>query len=261
LKKREDTRFMMLRYAAILLVAVITPLILYYQFNIAPDEMADSVTQIEDKAVTDNSKKITEEEDQREEREIKTKEPAPAQSGEKPVQPAAPASGVSLRESEEAEQSNEEVSINSKQSRLAESKEIEQLLKSVEAPSVPKIEADVPPEDETLARRSKSAGSSAYMSAQGTAQPDRSAQLNAKILQDSLAIRKCIDTHLSESDKVTFKIDLSIQIQKSGKIETVNVLESTHKSVKLEECLINIIKKWTLLRMERDQLITKQITY
>jgi hypothetical protein len=30
LKKREDTRFMMLRYAAILFVAVITPLLLYY---------------------------------------------------------------------------------------------------------------------------------------------------------------------------------------------------------------------------------------
>ena len=34
LKKREDTRSMILRYAAILLVAVITPLLLYYLFLI-----------------------------------------------------------------------------------------------------------------------------------------------------------------------------------------------------------------------------------
>ena len=55
LKKREDTRFMMLRYAAILLVAVITPLILYYQFNVAPEEMVESVAEAEKEVLSEDA--------------------------------------------------------------------------------------------------------------------------------------------------------------------------------------------------------------
>ena len=265
LKKREDTRFMMLRYAAVLLVAVITPLILYYQFNVAPEDMADSVIQIEDEAVDKNSKKIPEEEDQSEDlpvKELKSEKPASPRSQERPSQPVTPTAGISLRESGEGTKSaDDETPINTKPARLAEQAEAEDLLKSAEPASVPKIEADYPPADEKTARKSKSERSAAFMSTQNVAQTDRNAELNAKILQDSIAIRRCLDTYLSEGEKETFKIDLSIHIQLSGMIEKVEVVKSTHKSVDLEACLIEIIKNWIFTKSERDQLLTVQITY
>ena len=55
LKKREDTRFMIFRYAAILFIAVITPLLLYYQLNVAPEEMAESVSEKEERVISDDA--------------------------------------------------------------------------------------------------------------------------------------------------------------------------------------------------------------
>ena len=48
LAKQGDTRFLILRYAAILFIAVITPLIIYYQFNVAPQSDEKQIIQMND---------------------------------------------------------------------------------------------------------------------------------------------------------------------------------------------------------------------
>ena len=90
LKKREDTRFMILRYAAILLVAVVTPLILYYQLNIAPNEMAEKLPEkiFDDEAVVMDVE-TAEQTEAFSKTEPKSRKSVRKDEVKKPIQPAA----------------------------------------------------------------------------------------------------------------------------------------------------------------------------
>jgi hypothetical protein len=260
LKKREDTRFMMLRYAAILLVAVITPLILYYQINVAPEEMVEAVAEAEKDFLSEDAEIKPQEEEQKKN---VTNTAIKAKELTKPIQPAAPAAGASYNKPEESIIIPEEKTQKASQDNvLSESVKMNELLKPAEPASTPKFEADYPIEQES-STKSDSRGISAYQTSSLTA-PQESVQnveINKMVIQDSLAIRKCIDSFLSESEREKYKIDLHIQVGKNGTISEIKIIWASHHSSDLEDCLFNLIKTWTISEDVKDRQVLQAIRY
>jgi hypothetical protein len=264
LKKREDTRFMILRYAAILLVAVITPLILYYQLNIAPVEMQESAKKSEQDFVKDNATKTIEDDEQEQEllesgiEEKKPESPAPEK---KPLQPVAHVPASQGQSGENSKSPETEKSIKMKDSQLEERREIEKILKATETPPVTKIEADLPPAKSTTAEKA-SRGVSAFSTLSQNTLPSKiHTELSAKVIEDSLEIRKCIDSNLNETERESYKITLNIQVLKTGKIGEIKVIQSTHKSKDVEDCIFQIIKNWVLSEDVNDRQVIQEINY
>jgi len=79
--------------------------------------------------------------------------------------------------------------------------------------------------------------------------------------QDSLAIRKCVDNFLNESERDKYKIDLNIQVLKNGEIGEINIIRTTHQSSELENCLFNLIKEWTLSPDVNDRQVLQELKY
>ncbi len=264
LKKREDTRFMILRYAAILLVAVITPLILYYQLNVAPEEMKESVTKSEQNIFKDNAPKTIKEDDQEREiidsgaEETKPESPAPEK---KPLQPVAhvPPSRGQSRENIKA--SETETPIKTKDLQDEERKKLEKMLQATEAPPIAEIEADHPPAESSTKGKASRGVSALTTLSQHTVPSKIQSELSKKVIEDSLEIRKCIESNLNESERESFGIKLNIQVLKSGKIGEINFLQSTHKSQEVEDCLLGLIRTWKFSESNADQQIVQEIIY
>ena len=150
LKKREDTRYMMLRYAAILLVAVVTPLLLYYQLNIAPDEMTIPKSDQEE-VVTNDVMGIDQEEQQEAEEapkeELKARKSASPHSDDKVVRPAAGGVAAAQQSERSSIPTKDATPLKVDDTKKARSSQIQNMLKSVKAPPPPKIEADYPEEE------------------------------------------------------------------------------------------------------------------
>jgi hypothetical protein len=284
LKKREDTRFMMLRYAAVLLVAVITPLILYYQFNVAPEEMATSVAEAEKKKLRQETKVAHEEAEQSaasEDIDLKTKQPpftarkakekvTPAEE-KKPVQPATPAAGarriepertILIQEKEEQkiaqDQGEEEISP---EDVITESSSLQDMLSAVESTPTPKLEADHPPAQQSSAEKTKNGRAALRTTSLYAPIAEKDSELNKNVTEDSLAIRNCIDKFLNESDRDKYKIHLNIQVLKGGKIGEIEIIHTSHQSAELENCLFNIIKGWIFSKDVNDRQVLQEIKY
>jgi hypothetical protein len=266
LKKREDTRFMMLRYAAILLVAVITPLILYYQINVAPQEMVESGAEAKKDLLSEDADITDQEEEQKKDEsttELKARESVKLVEEEQPVQPSAPAAGASYNKPQERViLSEDEKQKTSQDDVLSESAKLDDMLKAAEPASTPEFEADYPIEQESSTKNDRR-GVSAYKTSSLKA-PQESVQnveINKMVIQDSLAIRKCIDSFLSESEREKYNIDLHIQVGKSGTISEIKIIRTSHQSSDLEDCLFNLIKTWTISEDNKDRQVLQAIRY
>ncbi len=239
LKKREDTRFMILRYAAILFVAVITPLLLYYQLNVAPEEMVESVSEKEERAISDDAINSYEEELQKTEEppitELKARRSSLPNSEKEPVEPTA-RGGV-------------------------ESAKMQNMLKAVKATAPPKVEADYPLGEEPQAAGDIARAPASRGDGQGEQSPALIAEINRKVAEDSSSIKGCMDNFLGESERIKYKLELSIQIQNNGKIGEIKIIRTTNQSSDLEDCVLNIIKAWILPDDVGEGTVVREITY
>jgi hypothetical protein len=264
LKKREDTRFMILRYAAILLVAVITPLILYYQLNIAPGEMQESVKKSEEDLSREYAPTTIEDDEEEQdllESGIEDKKPVPPSAEKKPRQPVAHVPPSPDQSGENIKTPETETPLKMKDLQGDERRKLEKMLQATEAPPVTKIEADLPSPESTTAGKSARGVSALSTLSQNTVPSKIQSEISTKVVEDSLEIRKCIDTNLNESVRESFKITLNIQVLKTGEVGEITVLQSTHKSKEIEDCIFQIIKNWTLSEDVNDRQFIQEIKY
>jgi len=265
LKKREDTRYMILRYAAILLVAVITPLLIYYQLNVAPEEMANSLAEREKSVLHDNKLDQHDEGQSEEEKspktEIRARSSNAQTTGEKSVQPAA--AGVSA---DKISKESAKMDVKAKRLEIAnkeqlKSQELNDFLKTMKSPPPPKIEADYPLSEESLSLDVEAPG----MATQGFSEEGPSIALSRemykKIHSDSISIRGCIDDFLADLELQNYKIVVRIQVIGEGRIGKINLVRTTHQSSDLESCLFNIIKSWTLPDDLEEGTVIQEIAY
>jgi hypothetical protein len=266
LKKREDTRFLLLRYAAVLFVAVITPLILYYQFNISPTRTVHAPSKTEAQKPTPNT--ISEEEKPA----VKTQRRTATTVSEKKGFPL-PKETVDRRASRGI--SGDKAGYGSSGGGTEDTK----ALPLPEAPSPqplqePEMDAEISDisSKETTADYSdgnkiKSVqGFSAVSSAKDQVkkkdvQPVLTLELDKKVEIEYNAIELCIKTFLKENERSGYQIRLSIQILPSGEVGKIEVLEASIRSVDLEACILNIIKKWIFSPGDEDTMIEKIIIY
>ncbi len=239
LKKREDTRFMILRYAAILFVVVITPLLLYYQLNVAPEEMVESVSEKEESIISDDAINSYEEELQKTEEppktELKARRSSLPNSEKEPVEPTARGG--------------------------AESAKMQNMLKAVKATAPPKIETDYPLGEEPQAAREIARAPASRGDGQGGQSPALIVEINRKVAEDSSSIKGCMDNFLDESERIKYKLELNIQVLNNGKIGEIKIIRTTNQSSDLETCLLNIIKAWILPDDVGEGTVVREITY
>jgi len=264
LKKREDTRFMILRYAAILLVAVITPLILYYQLNVAPGEMQESVKKSKEDLFKDNARTTIEDDEEEQdllESGIEEKKPVPPSAEKKPLQPVALVPPSPDQSGENIKTPESETPIKMKDLQGEENRKLEKMLQATEEPPVAKIEADHPPAESTIKEKASRGVSALSTLSQNTVPSKIHSELSAKVTEDSLKIRRCVDSILNNSERESFKITLNIQVLRSGNVGEIKVLQSTHKSKDVEECILGLIRSWNFSKSNVDQQMIKEIKY
>ena len=263
LKKREDTRFMILRYAAILLVAVITPLILYYQFNVAPEEMATSLPQKEQRSAVEESKEVLLEDKKQSALEEKSKESVRTSttSEKKPPSPLVPASSKPSAPEGIIVTPQEEEPAESRHRFEDESAQLQDLLKSSKSTPTPKLEADYPPTAETSQEKAGQGARAYRTTALKETSPKTDLDITSKITEDSLAIRECIGSYLNEYERENFRIVLNFKVFKNGTTGEIRIINSTHPSSELESCLLNIVKQWTYPKDVIDRQVIQEIKY
>lgn len=239
LKKREDTRFMILRYAAILFVVVITPLLLYYQLNVAPEEMVKSVSEKEERIISDDAISSYEEELQ------KTEEP--------------PKTELKARRSSLPNSEKESVEPTARGG--AESAKMQNMLKAVKATAPPKIETDYSLGEEPQAAREIARAPASRGDGRREQSPALIVEINRKVAEDSASIKGCMDNFLDESERIKYKLELNIQVLNNGKIGEIKIIRTTNQSSDLETCLLNIIKAWILPDDVGEGTVIREITY
>ena len=265
LKKREDSRFMILRYAAILFVAVITPLLLYYQLNVAPEEMAESVSEKEERVISDDAIDGYEEElqkaDEPPKTELKARRSSLPNSEEEPIEPTARGGSVDKTPEKSARGPENARPFEARDNQEAESAQIQNMLKAVKATAPPKVEADYSLGEEPQAARDIARAPASRGDGQGEQSPALIAEINRKVAEDSSSIKGCMDNFLGESERIKYKLELSIQVLNNGKIGEIKIIRTTNQSSDLETCLLNIIKTWTLPDDVGEGTVVREITY
>jgi hypothetical protein len=266
LKKREDTRFLLLRYAAVLFVAVITPLLLYYQFNVSPTRIIETLSKTEAQkpapSTISEEKKPTVKSQGRNATAARGKEEFPLSKQTADRHPSPEISG-------------DKAGYGSSGGGTEDTK----TQSPPEAPSPqpiqePEMEADISDilSKETSADYSNGKkirsvqGLSAVSSAKGLAkkkdvQPVLRLELDKKVEIEYKAIENCINTFLKENERSGYQIKLSIQILSGGEVGVVKVLDASNRSLELEQCIINLMKKWIFSPGDEDTTIEKTITY
>jgi hypothetical protein len=263
LKKKEDTRFLILRYAAILLVAVITPLLLYYQMNVAPDPM--SVSEREESLSIGKSAEKSEgsvsEAEEPAETELRTRSSVNGTERENRIVPASPAESAENIPQGTAKAPEKVGRLEDAQKKKAESEKNQNMLKAAKTSPPPKLEATRPLEEEIRTLQDEIPA----MAARGYSGEKESVFLNQeiekKMKEDSLAIKTCIEKFISSSDRQTFLLSVTIQVLNGGKIGHVKIIKSSVKSSGLEACLFDIIKTWKLPDDIGAGFVEQEITY
>lgn len=264
LKKNEDQRVMFLRYAAILLVAVITPLIIYYQFNIAPDQLTLPPSPIEqyqqtapvDSITTEKSLKERSEADLRKdtrkkERAITTKqeEEEVKDSGEKET----------LESISEIPKSVSPMPVGEEKFILPESPvEEEADLADIAAENM----AEKPGSaigNQSVSRAGRGLGKLAATSIRD--KESLQTEINTRIVGDSVQIKTCMETYLNGDKLTAYSINLKLTILQNGEIGKIDILDASTRSEELEKCLTTILNLWLVNPGSEDQIIKIKISY
>ena len=263
LKKKADMRLMFLRYAAILFVAVITPLLIYYQFYIAPDKLSLPTPPKgahEQKAPGDS---ISSENylSAKPKSEMKTSAPVQDQTM------LAKKENLKIDNAEEREKaeiiSDTPESISPLPVEEAESAAENQM---EEKSNLPRIAAqDIADKPETaIGTRSAIGAAGVPRKMAITSNKDTESlqtEINSRVVRDSVQLKTCMKTYLSGEQLDTFAISLKLTILRSGEIGKIEILNATTRSDKLEECLSTVVKNWLAAPDEKQSTIEIKISY
>ena len=264
IQKRDDNRYILLRYAAILVVAVITPLLLYYQLNLtqenrteAPgspqktaEEPAEQYTETEPTVAEPEIKQIPEQEEKDGIQGVgATEQGATDETGLKDVlndggakMPEKPLP-MSSQETKQGE-SLQILEIGEDQKKSAKNVESDysttKLVRSANKMSVPASSRRISPQDQLDILM---------------------IDLNKKIKSNESRIKNCMERSLNEKELLDYQIRLSIKILKKGSVGEIKVLDAKVHSVDLENCITDIINEWTFIPAQNEREIERIIQY
>jgi len=252
--KREDMRIMILRFAAFLFVAVITPIILYYQFVLVPDRIEEA--QEQGKIASD------------------TAYSAPAQEDDLSQQAKPEAVTIDVAGPEDKGISSEErveimPPVKSAQDIAGKAGEAVNEPQAVKPPEVAgaaaeaeksaeeyKLSQDIL-EEETLVTRKRigltsvsavreaSDESSLYVSAADQSlQAELTEMIGQQMVLYQAQIQTCVENYLSNEALNAYTIEIEFVIQPEGNITGVQVIKSAVKIPEIENCILEKIKTW-----------------
>ena len=216
IEKRRETRFMMLRYAAVLLVAVITPLLLYYQYEMSS---SDLITRMPEQPITKSPAASPPEIETTATEEPDETQPGGGNETEAIIQPVKTLSGKNETAHTEAVSEMEQMSH-----------------KQVAAPS-------------SRAGRAKGLAISDKSDVADT--PIQGAQMEVlttylKTAHDTL--KQCVDDILPAPQRESYQIRFSIFISGKGKVSKIEIAARQVESPVLENCLTEQIRSWEFLK-------------
>jgi hypothetical protein len=252
--KREDMRIMILRFAAFLFVAVITPIILYYQFVLVPARFEE--TQEPGKIASDTVYSTTIHEDDLSHQ---------AEPQTESIDITKPQDKSSSRE----EQAETVLRPKSSQEKISKASEAEDELQAVIPPEVNraapesgkstqeyKLSSDISEEESQITGKrvgliSVSAGgeardeSSLYVSTTDQSlQEELKREISQQMVPYQTQIKTCVENFLSDAALNAYTIEIEFVVQPEGNITGVQVIKSTMESTEIEKCILEKIKTW-----------------
>jgi hypothetical protein len=265
LQKREDTRFLLLRYAAILFVAVITPLLLYYQLNVYNSGLEESLSVTKETALKDSSEGQSEGEKQFRKTAEEESVIPPTDGNESRHEPDP------IKTAQEIEKA--EIPGRDTETKIQAPPPLEE--SAIPPPPVPDAKSDMEKEGEVLedlAARNRvktSEGASKRTPPMPMSQAayhkapvsSLSIQLDDKIKQDKLALKYCIESNLEGAELQEYQINLRLHISDDGGIDEIVVINSSKRSDELEDCLTILIKKWHFEVLAEEKEIETEFVY
>jgi len=251
LEKQHEARFLLLRYAAILLVAVITPLLIYYQYNITPhlppgiysaegERSGREVAGPEGEELADREKMI------------------PPETSGQPAEKQVPLAKPVVPERKQLAAAKQEV----KKPLIPP----EPALSQTEPAAGPDLEAD----GMGAAARAKGKQTGgllpgktlmAPVSVSGVRNATESnkaleKELEKKVLDDSTHIKTCLEQHLTGKQIKDFQMTVRLDIDENGKVQVGEVVDTGQSSPALQECLVSLVNRWTV-----DQKIKQHVYF
>jgi hypothetical protein len=266
LKKRENTRYLILRYAAILFIAVITPLLIYYQFSVNesayfeltpyPDdystgEKADSVYSVSPLPPAPPPPPEKSDKKTTVSRMNQRTATQPRIETETVTGPGAAASEVEDGTAAKPAVSNE---VKQRAARAAVEREEKMADGLAEKSELPVLT------DMMTAQKMPSVASAPT----GTADSPLSKIhriLDQKIHEENKQLKECMEEFLSGPELNDYRAEISLNIGKTGSVRNVKITDSSTHSEKLEHCLIQLMENWTFEADSVERFVKTTIIY
>ena len=250
LEKQNDTRFLILRYAAILLVAVITPLLIYYQFNIDPQNIYEFSANTKHEITKEESvkpavsplpeKSIDAEDKTIEVIQKKSRGIASGRGGSpkaQPVEKGIPSASSKMKTGDE--------------DRSVKSEDIVHIAAEETSTS------PIPDIAFSKARPRLMQGVSSISEEVSNLYAD----MRERTLRDSTRLKECIVAHIESDQRPAYVLLCNVQVLMNGEIGDIEVINASIRSDDLEKCLITIMKSWRLRAGEEEMEIEHEISY
>jgi hypothetical protein len=249
LQKQHETRFLLLRYAAILLVAVITPLLIYYQYNVTPH--VPPVSYYTEEEQTNREEPGPAEKERISEEKKMSPKPAgqPAEKKVPQYKPTVPDKSriTAVKEEVNTPPSPPPKTVLDTEPAAGAGQDIEGLTAAVSA------------------RRDQTAGAvpgktmmepvsiSKYP---GAAESKKALEkeLEKKVLSDSTRIHTCLHQELSREQMSTFQMTVRLDIDDSGMVKVLEIVDAGHSSQAVQDCLVDIVNHWMVTQGNKQQI-------
>lgn len=247
-KQRDDTRVILLRYAAILFIVVITPIMLYYQFNVRPDKLVSELSE-QRSAGPKESEIVNEEESVSSD--IKDGPVSKGKQGSKKELPA------EHKETGIGAISGRGAAPPAAQKTQPAVKPDDQPIESVSGDQLYKRVASYEAAETSMKSESKRS----KLNIDDYNSVELSEETDSILYSQRSEINKCINEHLSPERYTEYFLIVNIEITSEGKVKEVKKLDSSLSDTTIEECIIEIVKKWTITPVSKDITIEKTIRY
>jgi hypothetical protein len=247
LEKMRDKRFLLLRYAAILFVAVLMPLLLHYQFNIATYDFSSKQTGETDKAakreivpaeIPDTSPAPRPDE--------KKQQKIPEKKEKTETRTGAQADGRVTSQADKGPAPSAD-----SRDKLFENKSVvghDELEMAVPYPSASERTSDAALNKIQTAGKLHEASISLASGLLKT-------ELDQKAISDSSRIRTCIRNNLPFDNWSGYRVSSLLQIYENGEIRVIGIQSAAFRSDVLEACLKEVMNSWIVGPGKTEQIV------
>jgi hypothetical protein len=266
-KKREDIRVLVLRFAAFLFVAVITPLILYYQFGIFQKE--DKIAQVKilsDSDKTSSGPAVLERKMQETSATASTEKAGKALDENVAAQPESKGSGKTVTQPEQIIAENEVPLSKAEEPQPAEAMRLE-------------ARSQVQSKDVSLTRAKQVAGSKESLivstgtvtetikptvmvfSSDNTLQPDVAEKISPQMGHYEPEIHDCLKKFLVGNGDRYCQLSIEFVILPDGKTRSAKVLKTNIDLKESENCILEKINNWTFPAIDSEYRVLTQYCF